>query len=198
MQFMTRTHPTHRFAGLGVVLIFAALVSCTRAPDEFALGNFELTDTEQRPLTRANFTERWTFLLFGYTSCPDVCPVTLGELARVYQLLRARPDAPRNVQIVFVSVDPQRDTPDQLRDFARHFGGDVIAATGTIEQLDALTVPIGARHARVPESDGTYRVEHSADVWLIAPDARVRQRFAIPLVADRIANEFVQLATTGP
>lgn len=177
----------------------AALVAYFAARDSAprTLGAFELTDAERRPLTSARFAGQWTFLVFGYTHCPDICPITLAELAKVYQLLKQRPDAPRNVQVVFVSVDPARDTAEELKGFTQFFDRDIIAATGPIPELDRLTGSLGAFHRRLTERGDEYRVEHSANVWLIDPELRVRDPFDVPITAQRVVTEFLQQVSQG-
>ncbi len=161
------------------------------------LGTFTLSDANQQPFTRERFAGHWTFLVFGYTHCPDVCPFTLAELAKVYQLLRQRPDTANAVQIVFVSVDPARDTPDELKSFTQFFDRDIIAATGPIAELDRLTDSLGAYSRRLTDEGADYHVEHSADVWLIDPTLRLQARFGVPIAADRVAADFLQRVTDG-
>jgi protein SCO1/2 len=154
-----------------------------------ALADFQLVDGDNQPFTRARLQGHWSLLFFGYTHCPDVCPVTMSELAKSYPLLQRAEDAPaRMVQVVFISVDPARDNPDLLKIFARYFDERFLAATGSVEQLTALTDSIGARHRRLTEQGADYRVEHSADVWLIDPQARLYAKFPAPQHAQELAR----------
>jgi len=157
------------------------------------IGDFQLTDGDNLPFTRARLLDKWSFVFFGYTHCPDVCPVTLGELAKVYQHLAQRPEGASTLQVVFVSVDPARDTPALIKDYARYFDTNFVAATGTLEQLDALTTPLGVRHRRLTEQGADYRVEHSADVWLIDPRGRLYARLPAPHYGEEITRRFAEL-----
>jgi protein SCO1/2 len=195
MSTLHARHFVSLAAGLALSCALAALAACESKPR--TLGPFELKDADGGAFTAARFAGQWTFLVFGYTSCPDVCPITLGELTKVYQLIRQRPDAPRNVQVVFVSVDPDRDALEDLRSFTRFFDRDIIAATGPITELDRLTGSLGAFHRRLTEQGAEYRVEHSADVWLIDPALRLRDRYAVPIKADRVVAGFLDTVTSG-
>jgi protein SCO1/2 len=154
---------------------------------------FQLVTGDHQPFTRANLEGRWTFLFFGYTHCPDVCPVTLAEMTRVYQLLRQHPDAPQSLQVVFVSVDPARDTPDLLREFVQYFDPAFVAVTGPLEQLGALTAPLGVRHRRLTEQGDDYPVEHGTDVLLLDPHGRLRKKFPLPHRAEEIVAGFIEI-----
>ncbi|MBI3773969.1 MAG: SCO family protein [Gammaproteobacteria bacterium] len=154
-----------------------------------ALADFQLLDGDNQAFTRAQLQGRWSLVFFGYTHCPDVCPVTMSELAKAYTLLQHAEDAAaRKAQVVFISVDPARDNPALLKSFARYFDERFIAATGTLEQLTALTDSIGARHRRLTEQGAEYRVEHSSDVWLIDPQARLYAKFPAPQQAQELAR----------
>ena len=156
------------------------------------LADFQLVDGDNQPFTRTRLQGRWSLLFFGYTHCPDVCPITMTELAKLTPLLQHAKDAPaRALQIVFISVDPARDTPALLKNFAGYFNEHFIAATGPVDQLTTLTNSLGARHRRLTEQGTDYRVEHSADVWLIDPQARLYAKFPVPQHAQEIAQSVI-------
>jgi len=157
-----------------------------------ALADFQLLDGDNQPFTRARLQGKWSLLFFGYTHCPDVCPVTLSELARSAMLLQHAEDAAaRAVQVVFISVDPARDGPALIKSFAQYFDARFLAATGSVEQLTALTDSIGARHRRLTEQGADYRVEHSSDVWLIDPQAHLYAKFPAPQHAQELARSVI-------
>ena len=156
------------------------------------LADFQLLDGDNQPFSRARLQGTWSLLFFGYTHCPDVCPITLTELAKTAPLLQRSQDAAaRSVQVVFISVDPARDNPELLKNFARYFNEKFVAATGSLEQLTALTDSIGARHRRLTEQGADYRVEHSSDVWLIDPQARLYAKFPAPQHAPELARSVI-------
>ena len=104
-----------------------------------AMPAFKLVDYDGRPFTLNSMQGKWTIMLFGYTHCPDFCPTTLMELSRAYRnLQRENPELAAKTQIVFVSVDPFRDSPEVLADYIAHFNRKFIAVSGTPEELSSL------------------------------------------------------------
>ena len=109
-------------------------------------------------------------IFFGFTHCPDVCPTTLLEVSNVLRSLGA--DADR-LKVVFVTVDPERDTPEQLRQYLDSFDPRIIGLTGSEQQVAAVAKGWNAFHNKIPEGDGTYTVVHSAYVYLMDRDNRL-------------------------
>ena len=107
-------------------------------PTPRALPDFKLTQRRRQPLTLADWNGHWTVAFFGYTNCPDVCPTTLATFKQVCERLAATASRD-NVRFDFISVDPQRDTPEKLAKYVGFFNPDFIAATGTDEELTKLT-----------------------------------------------------------
>jgi protein SCO1/2 len=143
------------------VLDGVELAAPTPAPE------FTLTDTEGRPFDfAAEAPGEVTLLYFGYTFCPDICPVHLAQLAEVLE----RPGAPPNVRVVFVTVDPDRDTPEAIRGYLDEFDTEFVGLHGTLEEVEAAQ-----RAANVPvavkEGDGSdYTVGHAGQVLAFAPN----------------------------
>jgi protein SCO1/2 len=131
-----------------------------------------MTDADGRPRTLADFKGKVTLVFFGYTQCPDVCPTTLAELAAVKRELGA--DGER-LQGVFVSVDPQRDTPQILKAYMASFDPGFIALRGTPEQTQAAARNFKVFYAKVPgRSEGSYTVDHTAGTFVFDAQGRVR------------------------
>ncbi len=141
--------------------------------------------------TPNNFNRHWTFLFFGYTYCPDICPVTLNMLNQVYQLLEDK-QVLSNTQFVFVSVDPERDDITQLGEYLRYFNRKFIGVTGDKDQIKTLSHPLGIAYNRVPNGDD-YLVDHSASVLLIDPLGRLRANFLAPHTPSEIAEDFIKI-----
>lgn len=194
----TKKHLRYAFA-LAFIAIAAVWLSAreehagaaVRVQPPRPLADFQLVDGDNQPFTRTRLQGHWSLLFFGYTHCPDVCPVTLTELAKLTPLLQHVKDVAARTQIVFISVDPARDTPALLKNFAGYFNERFIAATGPLDQLTALTDSLGARHRRLTEQGADYRVEHSADVWLIDPQARLYAKFPVPQHAQEISQALI-------
>ncbi len=158
--------------------------------EERALPEFTLADHTGRAYTRRNFDETWTLLFFGYTHCPDICPITLTTmLASINAIAALGGEAPR---VVFVSVDPERDTPGHLRDYVTGFRDDFLGVTGRHEELRKLTRALGVVYAR--DGDGPeYLVEHSAALLLVNPKGELQAVFAPPHEPDAIARDIVAI-----
>ncbi|MDF1595646.1 MAG: SCO family protein [Acidimicrobiia bacterium] len=129
---------------------------------------FSLTDTSGRLYDFSLETDgRLTFLYFGYSNCPDICPVHLAQLAEVFDQL---PDVRRNSTVVFVTVDPERDTPEAIRAFLDAFSSDFVGLTGSPEELEAAQRAAGVPPA-VKEGDGEkYTMGHAGQVLVYTPD----------------------------
>jgi protein SCO1/2 len=137
-------------------------------------GDFSLVDERGRPVTSASFDGMWRLMYFGFTFCPDVCPVDTANMARGLRAFEgADPDRGARVQPLFVTVDPERDTPEALAEFTDAFHPRLLGLTGTREQVDAAlsTFRIYARRAEGGTEDG-YLIDHMAVVYLFDPDGR--------------------------
>lgn len=167
-------------------------LGATRFPVAREIAPFELLDQQRRPFTNASLEGVWSFLFFGYTHCPDVCPTTLGVLNSMAQRLGAEG---RDVRFVFVSVDPERDTPEQLGRFLGYFNTDFIGVTGTPAAIEQLTGQLGVLHMRVDAGEDAtgYLVDHTAGVILVDPDARYHAVFMPPLSAAGMLDDFSRI-----
>lgn len=129
------------------------------------LAQVELQDQHEGGFGSEQLQGQWTLLFMGYTSCPDICPTTMADLARLYPTL-----AIDNLQVVMLSVDPQRDEPQRLQNYVRFFHPDFKAVTGEHSQLHPFSQSLGLVYALVDSpTGGEYMVDHSADIVLINP-----------------------------
>ena len=154
------------------------------------LPQFELVDQAGRAFQRDNLRGQWTLMFFGFTNCPDVCPTTLAALAEVRRKLKDLPagDLPA---VVFVSVDPARDTTEALGRYVAHFDPQFMGVTGLPVAIEALTHDLGVAVSMGPVSqDGNYTVDHTAAIFLIDPSAAFAAVFGSPHVADVIARDY--------
>lgn len=151
----------------------------TVLPSPLALPEFSLLDQHDAPFDRTSLEGRWSLMFFGFTHCPDICPLTLQKLATARRQLAARGSA-NLPSIVFVSVDPARDSSEVIGKYANAFGDGVTAVTGRLDQINTLTSALGIFHARPPKPDGGYDVEHSAAVLVVNPDAELKAVFSAP------------------
>jgi protein SCO1/2 len=159
-------------------------------PTPRAVADFKLTQADGQPLTLASWRGHWNSVYFGYTSCPDVCPTTLAMFKQVWKDLG---DARANVRFDFISVDPQRDTPDKLAKYVSFFNPDFIAATGTDEELNKLTRSLGLMYTRETDANGNIEVDHSGSVVIIDPDGKLRGIFRPPFAAADVTADLESL-----
>jgi len=162
-------------------------------PKPTSLKPFHLIDQANESFGLEELKGKWTFLYFGYTSCPDVCPMTTDELNMVSKKIATKPGYQRDTQFVFVSVDPYRDTPELLRKFTAYFDFNLLGVVAPVEVLNQLTEQLGVFHRRLIVQDREtnrqeYAVEHSADIYLIDPQGRPVAKFSSPHYGKEIAQ----------
>jgi len=162
--------------------------SATLIPEPIDLPAFSLTDGDGGRFTKASLAGRFSLVFFGFTHCPDVCPITLQQLASLRRRLAAEGGA-TVPDIVFVSVDPERDTLEAIRDYAAAFGDGVIGVRGSLEDIDGLASALGVFHARKGTGDD-YDVEHSAAVLVIDDEARFSAVFSAPHDVEAMARDW--------
>ena len=150
--------------------------------------DFELIDTEGRTRRLRDFAGKAVVIFFGYTQCPDVCPTTLAELAQARQLLGA--DGQR-VQGLFVTVDPERDTPEVVRAYTQAFDPSFIGLrAATPEQLRAVTRSFKVHYRRVEgKTPGSYTIDHTAASYLYDPQGRLRLYAHYGIGAQALADD---------
>lgn len=179
----------------GAALLYAGLerraaqpLAATVLPEARALPAVELVDSAGQPFTPASLRGDWTLVFFGFANCPDICPITLQQLAAARRELGADADA-APPQILFVGVDARRDTPEVLASFIRPFGPGVRAVTGSPAELQALASGLGLYFRVHDDGSETYNVEHSSAVLLLNPDGKLQAIFSAPhSVADLAAD----------
>jgi len=159
--------------------------------DPKPLAAFALTDHKNRVFDLASLKGRWSFLFFGFTHCPDVCPTTLAVLARARDNIARNAADAEDVQFVFVSVDPNRDTASKLRQYVEYFDSSFLGVTGNDAQIGNLAGQLGAAY-QVAVSPGVenYPVTHTTAVFLLDPRARYHAVFTPPHDAEAIGRRF--------
>jgi protein SCO1/2 len=164
-----------------------ALVLDTPRP----LPRFNLTDHTGAPFDLARLEGHWTLMFFGFTHCPDVCPTTLFTLARVEEQLDGLPDRDKP-EVVMVSVDPNRDTPEALAAYVPYFDPGFVGVTGDMPGILGLTQSMGVAFAYTPVegSEDGYAVDHTASIFLVDPAGRLAAIFGTPHTADAIAHDY--------
>jgi len=154
------------------------------------LPDFNLIDQQGRVFGAANLRGHWSMLFFGYTNCPYFCPTTLTMLAAMEKRLRAA-KAPALPQVIFVSVDAQRDTPERLAKYVAYFDSDFIGLTAANQpSIEAVARKLGVSVIITPASDGNYTVDHSGAIFVLNPDGRVTAILTGPFTSDSLRTDF--------
>jgi protein SCO1 len=153
-------------------------------------GKFSLVDQNGKPFTDADLKGKWNLVFFGYTHCPDVCPTTLNDLSLALDQLGAKE---KDVGIVFISVDPDRDTPAVLKSYVESFGGPIEGLTGTPDQVAEAAKDYKVYYAKHPRSDGGYDMDHSALIYIMDPQGRFTATFTPDENSDSMATRLKKL-----
>jgi protein SCO1/2 len=163
----------------------------TLFPDPKPLTAFSLTDHQNRVFDLASLKGKWSFLFFGFTHCPDVCPTTLAVLARARDNIAKNTVGAEDIQFVFISVDPNRDTASKLRQYVDYFDTTFLGVTGDNAQIGNLAGQLGAAYqVAITPGMENYPVYHTTAVFLVDPRARYHAMFTPPLDAETISKRF--------
>lgn len=165
----------------GLVVFLAVFLYATGqfggSPGPSAIGGpFKLIDQNGKPLTDRDLKGKPFLVFFGYTHCPDVCPTTLFELS---ELMRALGKDADRVNALFVTVDPDRDTPAVMKDYLSSFDPHLRGVTGDQQQIDTVEKEFRVYSKKVPTKDGDYSMDHSAVVYLMDKDGRFVAPFSL-------------------
>lgn len=165
-----------------------SLSTATVLPAPADLPDFSLVDQNGSTIGRDVFRDHWSLVFFGFTHCPDVCPLTLQVLASARQQLAAAGQQPLP-QIVLVSVDPERDTPQVMKQYVGYFGDDVVGITGELDEIRKLTNGLGIFFEKSRLDDEDYSVDHSAVVIVLNPEGQFQALFSAPHEAANFVND---------
>lgn len=173
-----------------------ALETVRLFPQPRTLPAFSLRQSDGTPLVPGELKGHWTLVFLGFTWCPDVCPTTLAELAQAQKQWEALPE-PTRPRVLFVSVDPERDSPDHVGEYAHAFHRDTLAATADVPALENFARSLSMVFAKVPAPEGAppdaYSVDHSATIAVLDPEGRMAGIIQPPLKPQAIAADLVAL-----
>ena len=158
-------------------------------PQPRDLEAFALTTADGREFGVDDLRGRWSFLFFGFTHCPDICPTTMAVMAEAERSL-----GQDKFHGVLVTVDPQRDTPDVLAAYVDAFSRDFTGLTGSREQIAALARQVSVAFAKVPAGAGGYTMDHSGQIVLINPEAQYHGFIKMPHTSQTIADTYLAMA----
>jgi len=160
-------------------------------PRERPLPSVSLVDEQGEAVTTEALRGRWHLLFFGFTACPDVCPTTLSDMRQL--LGQLPPNVREQLQLVLVSADPARDTPEALRSYLGHYRAGFKGWTGELAQLQALSKALGLPFIPAHETEGDYSVSHSGNMAVVDPQGRLRGHIRAPLKVDGLRQALAQL-----
>lgn len=173
-------------------------LDATVLPNARLLVGFNLLDQNKQVFIPEQLKGQWSFLFFGFTNCPDVCPTTLKVMQSVWKTLPTKMGEIGHPKLYFVSVDPDRDKPETLKEYVKYFNTEFNAVTGKLDELDKLTNQIGILYGYDDKTDGAdleYTVNHSAQLILIDPKGRMRAVISPPHIAETISANFQTIRT---
>jgi protein SCO1/2 len=153
-------------------------------------GPFRLVDQNGKTVTDADLKGKWSLIYFGYTHCPDACPTALNDIAIALDDLGPKRDA---VRPVFITVDPERDTPEVLKSYVTSFDAPILALTGTPEAVAQAAKDYRVYYAKHPEPGGDYSMDHSSVIYVMDPEGRFTATFTPESSPEDIAARLKKL-----
>ena len=177
------------------------LEAVTLLPQPRELPAFNLRQSDGTPLVAGELAGHWTLVFLGFTFCPDVCPTTLTELAQAQKQWEAMPESTRP-RVLFVSVDPERDTPGKTGEYAHAFHPDTLAATADVPALEKFATSLGFVFMKAPGANfehnpQDYSVDHSAHIAVLDPQGRLAGLIRPPLQPQAIAADLITQHAMG-
>lgn len=151
---------------------------------------FQLLSHKGEAFTRENLEGKWTLAFFGFTYCPDICPITMAMLNQAVKLIDD-PEVLATTQVMLVSVDPARDTVEQLAQYMPYFNPDFIGVTGEFFAIHALATNLNAAFQKIPGGGENYTVDHSAYIFLVNPKGDYHAFLKPPFTAQQIADHYL-------
>ncbi|MBX9753360.1 MAG: SCO family protein [Pseudomonadaceae bacterium] len=156
-------------------------------PQSRGLPSLTLTNQDGQPVVVDQLKGKWSFLFFGYTFCPDICPTTLAQLRELKALLPE--EARNNLQIIFVSVDPRRDTPAQIKQYLSYFDPGFQGLTGDEATLQKFANGVSIPFIPADTSKENYTVDHSGNLVILGPDGRQQGFIRAPLNNQKLKEQ---------
>ena len=159
-------------------------------------GPFTLTDQSGRQVSDADFRGKYMLIFFGYTYCPDICPTELQIMTQALETMGAKA---KNITPIFISIDPERDTPETLKAYVENFGPRLVGLTGTAEQTAAVAKAYRVYYAKAGKTDSPdYLMDHSSIIYLMDRDGRFLKHFTYTTDAKALAEELTAAASYPP
>ena len=171
---------------LGACSLTLALTVGSAAEAEISYGGtFILVDQHGRPVTDENFRGKYMLIAFGYTHCPDICPTLLADMANA--MTRLGPES-GEITPIFVTLDPERDTPKVMADYVSSFSPRMVGLTGPEEYIASAAQKYHIKYEKHPEKNGDYSIDHTAAIFLMGRDGKFLERFSSGVKTDEMVE----------
>lgn len=157
------------------------------------LPDFTLQSAGTKPINKAALDKHWTIVFLGFTHCPDICPTTLGDLSKAQKLWETLP-AETRPRVLFVSIDPERDTPKAIAEYAAFFHKDTLTATAQEPALTDFVQSLALVYAKMPLKNGDYTMDHSATIVVLNPQGNEVGIIRPPFMPQKIAADLIALS----
>lgn len=177
----------------GIKSIPQDLIAVLR-PHAIPLQPFTLIDKDKQLFTTQQLKGKWNFVFFGYTYCPDICPTTLSTLKQINNTLKKQNIDTSDMQVIFVSIDPDRDKPEMLAKYVAYFNKDFIAVTGSADDLLQFSRQFAAAYIKEKSNtSGDYLISHTSSIFLVDPNIRIIASFSPPHNAETISDLYLKI-----
>jgi len=160
------------------------------------ITDFELKDHKGQPFGSGDLEGQWTLIFFGFTQCPDICPLAMADLSRLMGELPAELEA--NTQVLMVTLDPARDTPEVLADYVPYFHEDFVGLTGEFLTIRRFANELNVAFSKVTQGEDNYTIDHSGHISLINPRGDYHALFKPPFNAQKMARHYAALVEAAP
>ena len=162
-------------------------------PQVRAIPDFALQSADGKLINKATLSKHWTVVFLGFTHCPDICPTTLADLSKVQKVWETLPSETRP-RVLFVSVDPERDTPKAIAEYAAFFHKDTLTATAQEPALTEFVQSLALVYAKMPLENGDYTMDHSATIVVLNPQGNEVGIIRPPFMPQKIAADLIALS----
>ena len=162
-------------------------------PQVRAIPDFALQSADGKLINKATLSKHWTVVFLGFTHCPDICPTTLADLSKVQKVWETLPSETRP-RVLFVSVDPERDTPKAIAEYAAFFHKDTLTATAQEPALTEFVQSLALVYAKMPLKNGDYTMDHSATIVVLNPQGNEVGIIRPPFMPQKIAADLIALS----
>ncbi len=160
-------------------------------PRERPLPTLGLINEQGQAVSTDSFRGRWHLMFFGFTACPDICPTTLSDMRQLFSQLPS--DIREQLQLVLITADPARDTPDVLRTYLGYYRAGFQGLTGDMAQLQKLSKALGLPFVAAQQTEGDYSVSHSGNLAIVDPDGNLRGHVRAPFKLDGLRQALPQI-----